>query len=79
MYMYTRIYMYVCTCIYMYLCLTATVGFNQTMYDISEQDSAKVCVVVLQGKLTEDVSLQLDTYNGSAEGEPCSCTCSFSA
>ena len=74
MYVHMYMYMYVHMCIYtchvyiMYLWLVAAVGFNQTKYDISEQESAKVCVVLLQGKLTEDVSLQLDTHSGTAEG-----------
>ena len=44
-------------------------GFNQTKYDVSEQDVAKLCVVLLQGNLTEDVSLQVNTHSGSANGQ----------
>ena len=39
------------------------------MYDFGEKETAKICVVLLQGKLTEDVTLQISTYNGTAIGE----------
>ena len=43
-----------------------TVGFSQTMYDVGEGNSVEVCVVVLQGKLMEEVRLHFVTHSGTA-------------
>ena len=53
---------------YMY---AGIVGFEKTAYDIGEEDSAELCVVTLQGRLTGDVSLSVMTQSGTARGTVC--------
>ena len=36
------------------------------MYDFGEGETAEICVVLLQGKLKEDVSINIVTYSGTA-------------
>ena len=60
--------------IYIYLvgpcpCHAGVVGFNRQMYDFGEKEMARICVVLLQGKLTENVDLQIATYSGTAIGQ----------
>lgn len=38
------------------------------MYDFGEGETAEICVVLLQGNLTENVSINIFTYSGTAEG-----------
>ena len=39
------------------------------MYDVSEQDNtARLCVVVLNGMLVNNTSLKVTTHNGTADG-----------
>ena len=51
--------------VYVFL-LTALVGFERTMYDVSEHDTAKVCVGVLSGRLSEDAVIQVSSSRGTA-------------
>ena len=47
----------------------AIVGFERETYDVGEQDEhATVCVVVLNGTIVENISLQLNTHDGTAMG-----------
>lgn len=49
-----------------------TVGFENSSYTISEADhSVKVCVSILTGVLGTDIALQIETHNGTANGETC--------
>ena len=46
-----------------------TVGFTASSYSTSEADDVvEVCVTLLSGYLGTDITLQLDTHNGTAEG-----------
>ena len=46
-----------------------TVGFAASSYTTSEAVAVvEVCVTLLSGQLGTDITLQLDTHNGTAEG-----------
>ena len=52
-----------------------TVGFAASSYTTSEAVAVvEVCVTLLSGQLGTDITLQLDTHNGTAEG---TCTCMY--
>ncbi len=46
-----------------------TVGFNETRITVSEGDQfVEVCVVVLDGRVTEPLTVTISTVDGSATG-----------
>ena len=45
------------------------IGFNQTRYDVSEDDGQMVYVVVLQGSLQRQVVVNVLTVDNTALGE----------
>ena len=54
-------------CVYNH-CSAGIVGFERTVYDVSEHESAELCIVVLLGRLTEEVSLHVVAHSGTAIG-----------
>ena len=54
----------------MYMNIGLTVGFTVSSYTVSEaEEEVEVCVRVVRGQLGIDITLQLETVNGTAVGE----------
>ena len=53
--------MYIPTCFF-----TALIGFERMEYDVSEHEDAWVCMILMNGVLIEDITLEINSHRGTA-------------
>ena len=49
---------------------TASVGFERAMYDVSEHETAEVCIILLNGTLLENINVRVTSKQGTASKLP---------
>ena len=78
----SHVYLRVYTCLHACICsgichifmsihsTELRVGFNMSSYTVSEvEKDVEVCISVVRGELGTDITLQVDTVDGTALGE----------
>ena len=59
--------------------VTASLGFERAMYNVSEHETAELCVIgVLSGILLDDIQLLVTTQQGTASESRYLCATAFS-
>ena len=54
-------HMYIPTCFF-----TALIGFEGMEYDVSEHEDARVCIILMNGVLIQDITLEINSHEGTA-------------
>ena len=57
-------------CVFFYV-LATTVMFNQSMYNVEEDDGPAQLILVLSNPSSSDITVQVITEDGSATGKYC--------
>ena len=57
-------------CVFFYVLVT-TVMFNQSMYNVEEDDGPAQLILVLSNPSSSDIAVQVITEDGSATGKYC--------